>query len=207
MNPQPARTGRGSARRARGRSIIPRERLVSELMQSGESSIVLISAPAGFGKSTVLAEWERADPRPFAWLTLAERHDDPVLLTESIAGALAELAPVGEDVYLALNGSKEGALNVAVPRLLESLHRGDAPIVLALDDVHEAQRPGLTLHHQRDRRRPPGGESTRPCLTNRAGYPARQASSQPRPDRTRRRRPGDDQAGDRRDAARMRSAA
>ena len=141
MNPQPARTGRGSARRARGRSIIPRERLVSRLTQSGESAIVLISAPAGFGKSTVLAEWEPADPRPFAWLTLAERHNDPVLLTESIAGALAKLAPVGEDVYLALNGAKEGALNVAVPRLLESLHRGDAPMVLALDDVHEVSDP------------------------------------------------------------------
>ena len=141
MNPQPARAGRGSARRARGRSIIPRERLVSGLTQSDESAIILICAPAGFGKSTVLAEWEPADPRPFAWLTLAERHDDPVLLTESIAGALAELAPIGEDVYLALNGSKEGVLNVAVPRLLESLHRGDAPMVLALDDVHEVSDP------------------------------------------------------------------
>ena len=141
MNPQPARAGRSSARRARGRSIIPRERLVSGLTQSDESAIVLICAPAGFGKSTVLAEWEHADPRPFAWLTLAARHDDPVLLTESIAGALAELAPVGENVYLALNGSKEGALNVAVPRLLESLHHGDAPLVLALDDVQEVSDP------------------------------------------------------------------
>ena len=110
-------------------------------MQSGESSIVLIDAPAGFGKSTVLAEWERADPRPFAWLTLGERHNDPVLLTESIAGAVAKVTPVGDDVYRALNGSKEGTLNVAVPRLLESLHRSDSPMVLALDDLHELSNP------------------------------------------------------------------
>ena len=185
MNPQPARPGRGSARRARGRSIIPRERLVSRLTQSGESAIVLISAPAGFGKSTALAEWEPADPRPFAWLTLAARHDDPVLLTESIAGALADLAPVGEDVYLALNGSKEGALNVAVPRLLESLHRGDAPMVLALDDVHEVSDPDSLSIISTIAQGLPDGESARSCLTYRAGYPPRQVSSQPRPDRAR----------------------
>ena len=102
---------------------------------------MLIVAPAGFGKSTVLAEWEGADPRPFARLTLGERHNDPVLLTESIADAAAELAPVSEDVYLALNGSKEGTLKVAVPRLLESLPGSGSPMVLALDDLHVLSDP------------------------------------------------------------------
>ena len=110
-------------------------------MQSGESSIVLIDAPAGFGKSTVLAEWDRADPRPFAWLTVAARHNDPVVLTEAIAGAVAAVTPVGDDVYRALNGSREGTLKVAVPRLLESLHRSDVSMVLALDDLHELNDP------------------------------------------------------------------
>ena len=141
MDRRAPRTGRGSARRAGGPSIIPRERLVSQLTQSGEASIALISAPAGFGKSTVLAAWGRADARPFVRLTLREPHNDPVLLTESIAGAVAKLVPVSEDVYRALNGSKEGALKAAVPRLLESLHRSDSPMVLALDDVHELNDP------------------------------------------------------------------
>ena len=129
---------------------------------------MLIVAPAGFGKSTVLAEWERADPRPFARLTLGERHDDPVLLTESIADAVAELAPVSEDVYLALNGSKEGTLKVAVPRLLESLHRSDAPIVLALDDLHEVSDPDSLSVISTIGRRPPAGKPARACLADRA---------------------------------------
>jgi LuxR family maltose regulon positive regulatory protein len=122
-------------------AIIQRKRLVTRLMGGGAGSVVLIDAPAGFGKSTVLREWARADPRPFAALTLGHHHDDPVLLTASIAGAIGELAPVREDVYRALYGSKPGTLKVAVPRLLESLHRSNESIVLALDDVHALSDP------------------------------------------------------------------
>ena len=103
--------------------------------------MVLIDAPAGFGKSTVLGEWADADPRPFARLTLGERHDDPVLLTASIAGAVAELSPIDEQVYSALYGAQQGTLKVAIPRLLESMHDSDDAIVLALDDVHTLSSP------------------------------------------------------------------
>ena len=120
---------------------------------------MLIDAPAGYGKSTVLSEWEEADPRPFAWLTLGDRHDDPVLLTASIAGAIGELAPVSEDVYRALHGSKPGTLKVAVPRLLESLNRDGSPIVIALDDVHALHDPeSLSVVATIADRLPPGSQ-------------------------------------------------
>jgi LuxR family transcriptional regulator, maltose regulon positive regulatory protein len=122
-------------------SIIRRKRLVLRLMSDAERPVVLIDAPAGFGKSTVLREWDQADPRPFASLTLGDHHDDPVLLTASIAGAIGDLAPVSEDVYRALHGSKPGTLKVAVPRLLEALAHSRSPIVLALDDAHALNDP------------------------------------------------------------------
>ena len=65
-----------SASRRLGSRLIPRARLVSKLMGEDGRPVTLIDAPAGFGKSTVLWEWERADPRPFALLTLGNRHDD-----------------------------------------------------------------------------------------------------------------------------------
>ena len=46
--------------------------------------MVLVAAPAGYGKTTFLAQWEDADERPFAWISLDERYDDPVLLLGSI---------------------------------------------------------------------------------------------------------------------------
>ncbi len=121
---------------------VRRPRLVRRLLTSGETPVVLIDAPAGFGKSTVLAEWDAADGRPFAWLTLGDRHDDPVLLTASIAGALGDLFPVDDGVYAALYGSRPATLKVAVPRLLESLHHSAEPLVVALDDVHAIHDPG-----------------------------------------------------------------
>jgi LuxR family maltose regulon positive regulatory protein len=103
--------------------------------------VVVIDAPAGFGKSTVLDEWSEADSRPFARLTLARHHDDPVALTESIAGAVAEHAAVDDDVYSALHGSSRGTLKVSVPRLLDSLEASEVPLVVALDDVHTLSDP------------------------------------------------------------------
>ena len=152
------RPPRAAADGPHGGSMVPRRRLVERLIEGNQTRLVLIDAPAGFGKSTVLAEWERADPRPFAWLTLSERHNDPVLLTESIAGAVAEVTPVGEDVYRALNGSKEGTLKVAVPRLLESVHRSDSPMVLALDDLHELNDTDSLSSSARSARASRGGQ-------------------------------------------------
>ena len=122
-------------------SLIPRTRLSSPLVDGAEPAVVLIDAPAGFGKSTLLTEWAALDSRPFASVILGEQHDDPVLLTAAIAGALGELVPVSENVYSALHGSEPGTLKVAVPRLLESLRVNQTPIVLALDDVHALADP------------------------------------------------------------------
>ena len=131
----------GGARWRDDGAIVPRGRLVERLIAGNGTPVVLIDAPAGFGKSTVLEEWADADPRPFARLTLGERHDDPVLLTASIAGAVAELSPIDEQVYAALYGAQQGTMKVAIPRLLESMHDSDDAIVLALDDAHLLSSP------------------------------------------------------------------
>jgi LuxR family maltose regulon positive regulatory protein len=97
--------------------------------------VVLIDAPAGYGKTTVLGEWDAADARPFARLRIRDTHDDPVLLTESIADAIATRFPVDEQVYSALHGSRQGTMKVATPRLIASLRDLTSPVVIALDDV------------------------------------------------------------------------
>src|SRR5262245_26937916 len=120
--------------------IVRRDRLVERLVGSRDSAVVVIGAPAGFGKSTVLGAWSEDDPRPFARLTLEGRHDDPVALTQSIASAVAEHLPVDDSVYSALRGSRHGT-KAAVPRLLESIEKSEVPLVVALDDVHALSDP------------------------------------------------------------------
>ena len=58
--------------------LFRRRALVEALLQT-TASLVLVSAPAGAGKSTALAQWTREDRRPTAWLQLDEADDDPVV--------------------------------------------------------------------------------------------------------------------------------
>ncbi len=64
------------------RGLIARPRLSKRLSRGAESALTLVSAPAGFGKTTLLAEWLAAGPaggRPVAWLSLDQRDNDPAL--------------------------------------------------------------------------------------------------------------------------------
>ena len=71
--------------------MVPRSALVGQLTGSGVFPVVLLSAPAGYGKTTVLAQWAAADPRPFAWLTVDEERNDAEQLRREIDGAIASL--------------------------------------------------------------------------------------------------------------------
>jgi LuxR family transcriptional regulator, maltose regulon positive regulatory protein len=119
--------------------FVPRPRLVSMLRDSTHAPIALVTAPAGYGKTTALLEWEAADERPFAWLTLEERHNDPALLIGSIARALNETEPVDEAVFAALSAPRPNTPGVVVPRLCESLLGARNAVVLVLDDVQVVQ--------------------------------------------------------------------
>ena len=59
--------------------IVRRNELVERLRASDSASVVSITAPAGYGKTTLLAEWAERDRRPFAWVSLDEADGDPVV--------------------------------------------------------------------------------------------------------------------------------
>ena len=54
------------------RDVVPRPRLVAALAATGDGCVAVLAAPAGYGKTTLLCQWEAADARPFAWLGLDE---------------------------------------------------------------------------------------------------------------------------------------
>ena len=65
---------------------VSRARLV-EAARSGDCRLVAVTAPAGYGKSTFLAEWAAAEDRPVAWVSLDRFDDDPAMLLVSLASA------------------------------------------------------------------------------------------------------------------------
>ena len=80
--------------------LVARQRLV-ERLAGRDAPLALVVGPAGYGKTTALAEWAEQDERPFAWITLDPGDDDPGRLLASIAFALDEIEPVGREIFAA----------------------------------------------------------------------------------------------------------
>jgi LuxR family transcriptional regulator, maltose regulon positive regulatory protein len=118
---------------------VSRPSLVAELRDSVRARLILISAPAGAGKTTVMASW-RADPqeqRPFAWLSLDDRDNDPVRFWSYVLAALRTVAPdLGVGVDDALRAAGDDLTELALPLLVNALTSLADAIVLVLDDYH-----------------------------------------------------------------------
>ncbi|HET9007285.1 MAG TPA: hypothetical protein VFQ04_11260, partial [Actinomycetes bacterium] len=117
---------------------VPRTGLVDRLI-TGKAPIVGIFAGPGYGKTTLLTQWADADPRPFAWVALDERDNDPVVLLTYIAEALHRVEPLPPAVFEALSAPGAGIQTVVVPRLVAAVSGRANPSVLVLDDVHVLQ--------------------------------------------------------------------
>ena len=68
--------------------LVPRPRLTAKLGDGLNRGLVLVAAPAGYGKSVLLSEWARDMARPVAWLSLDEGDNDPVRFWRHVLAAL-----------------------------------------------------------------------------------------------------------------------
>jgi len=112
-----------------------------EAARSGGHRIVGITAPAGFGKSTLLAEWARAEDRRVAWVSLDLFDDDPATLLTSLAAAYSRAGLGGDDLIADVAGRGVSALGRAAPRLASQIRASAVPFVFMLDDLHEVRSP------------------------------------------------------------------
>jgi LuxR family maltose regulon positive regulatory protein len=117
--------------------LVRRTGLVNRLRRASSARVVSVIAPAGYGKTTLLAQWASRDDRPFAWISLERRDNDPVALLTYIAAALDGIHPVDPGVFRAAASASDTMWSTSVPRLGAALASMPEPIVLVLDDVHE----------------------------------------------------------------------
>jgi LuxR family transcriptional regulator, maltose regulon positive regulatory protein len=102
---------------------------------------VAVVAPAGYGKTTLLAQWAEADPRPFAWVALDGRDDDPVVFLRYLAAAMHQIDPLPPAVFDALSGPRGSTWANRVPRVGSALAARERSLVLVLDDLHAVANP------------------------------------------------------------------
>jgi LuxR family transcriptional regulator, maltose regulon positive regulatory protein len=116
--------------------VVPRPRLLARLRAAREVPTVAVVAPAGYGKTTLLALWAAADDRPFAWLSLDPNDNDPIVLLTHLAVALDRVSPLPAGVFDALRSVGVSVPGTVVPRLGSALARFPREVVLVVDDVH-----------------------------------------------------------------------
>jgi LuxR family maltose regulon positive regulatory protein len=98
---------------------------------------VTVIAPAGYGKTTLLAQWAEVDPRPFAWVSLDGRDDDDaVVFLRYVAAAIHRVEPLPSGVFDALSGPRASAWAMRVPHVTSALAALEGPLVLVIDDLH-----------------------------------------------------------------------
>ncbi len=137
---------------------ISRRQLIETSRASG-CRVVGVTAPAGYGKSTFLAEWARVEERRVAWVSLDRFDDDPPSLVAVLASAYVQIDPGRPDLVGEVEAFGAGVLGRAAPRLAAAFGTSPSPFVLMLDDLHELQSPachdvlGLVLA-----RVPPGSQ-------------------------------------------------
>ena len=122
------------------RGVVARPRLSERLGRGAESKLTLISAPAGFGKTTLVAEWLAAAPagrQSVAWLSLDEADNQPVSFWTYLITALQMVVPgIGASALSLLHEPKPPPIETVLAPLLNELGAESSDIVLVLDDEH-----------------------------------------------------------------------
>ena len=121
--------------------LVPRTRLTERLDRETERKLTLVSAPAGFGKSSLLAEWLNGTPsgaRPAAWLSLDPSDNDPALFWSYFITALQRINPgVGKSALSQLRSNQPPPIEALLGTLLNEIAAVPQDgFVLVLDDYH-----------------------------------------------------------------------
>jgi LuxR family maltose regulon positive regulatory protein len=117
--------------------VVARPRLSERLRRGAESKLTLISAPAGFGKTTLLTEWLAANPeRAVAWLSLDQKDSRPATFWTYLITALQTVVPGIGASALPLLQSADAPIEPALTIVINELGAAQHDVAIVLDDYH-----------------------------------------------------------------------
>ena len=151
MSGQPGRAGASAGLDAvlldaKLRAPLPRAGSVSRFpvidraRRSGRRAVA-ITAPAGYGKTSLLAEWVAGERRRVAWVSLDRLDDDPVGFLTLLASAFVRATGRDDDLVADMVGPAGSVLGRGAPRLAAALRSSAEPFLMVLDDLHEIRSP------------------------------------------------------------------
>ncbi len=117
--------------------FVSRARLLDRLVDGRAAVLVSIIAPAGYGKTMLLADWASHEQRPVAWLSVDEFDNEASVFLTYLAAAIDHIRPIDGSINPMLTAPDSRILGSAVPRLASELDRWPDDSVLILDDIHK----------------------------------------------------------------------
>lgn len=127
---------------------VARPRLLARLNRGAQSRLTLVSAPAGFGKTALLAEWLASDDvreRPLAWLSLDRGDSQPTSFWTYLVAALQSVRPgIGRGTLALLQPAQSARAEDLLGGLLNELAALPDELTLVLEDYHMVE--GITVH-------------------------------------------------------------
>jgi LuxR family maltose regulon positive regulatory protein len=112
--------------------FVPRPHLIQQLSAQRDRPLILVSAPAGFGKTTLLSAWLAQADHPGAWLSLDERDNDLATFVSYVIAAVRTIFPdAGRATQALVNAPNLPPLSVLAGALINELDELDEPFILA----------------------------------------------------------------------------
>lgn len=119
--------------------LVPRARLIERINGALECGhrLTLVSAPAGFGKTTLISEWVSQTSLPVAWVTLDENDNEPLLFMNYFISALQQVdEKIGPGLIDALQSSQPPSIEAVMMGLVNEIASCEERFVLVFDDYH-----------------------------------------------------------------------
>ena len=115
--------------------LVRRQRLIDRLNAGSQRKLILVAAPAGYGKTTLISSWLHETNIPSVWLSLDEDDNDPIGFFQYIITALHRIVPtIGGDLMGMLLGGQ--SVDIAINLLINEITSHADPFALVLDDFH-----------------------------------------------------------------------
>ncbi|MFD0670905.1 LuxR C-terminal-related transcriptional regulator [Cohnella sp. GCM10027633] len=128
------------------KAAVPRPRLVDRMNEGlrMDRKLTLISASAGFGKTTLVGQWVAGCGRPVAWLSLDEGDNDAARFLAHLTAAFRTIADtIGSEAVRMLDSSQPPAVEMILTLLINEIAALPSSLLLVLDDYHVIDADGI----------------------------------------------------------------
>ncbi|WP_165452241.1 response regulator [Paenibacillus thalictri] len=126
------------------KALVSRPRLIRKLNEGMETKLTLLSAQAGYGKTTALSEWVRQNGALTAWVSLDKRDNEYTQFWSCLTAAIQEQVPgFGQTVTHALEKEALVYLEHTTPALLNELNQLTGELAIVIDDYHFIELPDI----------------------------------------------------------------